>query len=225
MASEWYRSTAWDPQAQRDFEERLRRARSTSRAQYLYIKGASLAGQGNLTAAAQLWRRVLDDYPSSMQAWTVRECLGDAARQEGRLDEAEHWYRELIDVNPTLNATTHMVEVSLAEILIATNEDPKRDEGMELLQSAIDRGGLLNNQLFRWHLALIEAASQLGDTETVQRAARTALTLADRPPNFARHPTVGKVNVDEKTLQRLRGLADGKGQRPAPRRLWPRGTG
>lgn len=90
-------TTAWDPQSQSDFEERLRRARSTSRAQYLYIKGASLAG-ATLTVAAQLWRRV----------------LGDVARQEGRLDEAEHWYRELIDVNPTLNATTHMVEVSLA---------------------------------------------------------------------------------------------------------------
>jgi hypothetical protein len=37
---------------------------------------------------------------------------------------------------------------------------------MRLLQSALDRGGLLNDQLFRWHLALIDAATQLGDTET-----------------------------------------------------------
>ncbi|HEX6393427.1 MAG TPA: tetratricopeptide repeat protein [Acidimicrobiales bacterium] len=226
MEDEWFRSPAWDLEAQSDFEERLRRARSHSRGQYLYIKGESLAGAGNLTAAYKLWQRVLVEHPSSLHAWTARERLGDVARQQGRMDEAEHWYRQLIEANPTLNATTHMVEVSLAEILIATNEDSKRDEGMRLLQSALDQGGLLNNQLFRWHLALIEAARQLGDAETQQRAARTALRLTESGPNFPRHPTVGLVETDNETIQRLRALADSKVEGSGPRRrLFRRTTG
>lgn len=220
MANEWYRSPEWDRQAQSDFEERLRRARSQSRAQYLYIKGESLAAAGNRTAAYELWQRVLADYPCSMHAWTARERLGDVTRQQGRTDEAERWYRELIEVNPSLNATTHMVEVSLAEMLIATNEPSKRDEGMELLQSALDRGGLLNNQLFRWHLAVLEAATQLGDSETQQRAARTALALTERGPNFPRHPTVGLVATDGKTIERLQAIADGDVRGKGARKRW-----
>jgi len=201
----------------------MRRARSHNKPQYLRIKGLALAESGDTPAAVQLWKRVLAEYPSSLDAWPVREHLGDVARDEGRPDEAQRWYRELLELNPALKATTHMLEVSLAEILIANNNEAERDEAMRLLQSAINRGGLLNDQLFRWHLALIETATQLGDAETQRRAARTALSLVGRGPAFTRHPTVGMVNTDDVTIQRLRDLADGTPQRKkAHHRPWSR---
>lgn len=224
MADDWFRSAAWDQDAQDEFAARLRRSRAYNRPQYLWIKGVALAEAGDTTAAISLWERVLNEYPCSLHAWPARESLGDVARQEGRLDEAERWYRELIEVNPTLNATTHMAEVSLAEILLAAKEEAKSDEGLRLLQSAIERGGLLNDQLFRWHLALIEAVGQLGDLETQQRPARTALSLLERGPRFSRHPTVGLAKADKVTVRRLRALAEGTSLKRRSHRTWSRGN-
>jgi hypothetical protein len=66
---------------------------------------------------------------------------------------------------------------------------------------------MFDNQLFRWHLALIAAAGRLGDDQTMRRAARTALGLVGRDPQFARHPSVGVVEPDKRTLTWLRRIA------------------
>ncbi len=125
------------------------------------------------------------------------------------MDEASHHYRKVIEENPSLNGTTHMVEVSLAEMLLDEGNPANADEAVGLLQSALKRGLFLNDQLFRWHLALVRAAVQLQDVETQRRAARTALALAERGPGLTRHPTVGVVQKDEITLRWLRGIVDG----------------
>ena len=66
---------------------------------------------------------------------------------------------------------------------------------------------MFNNDLFRWNVALARVAVSLGDVETQQRAARTALDLAGRGPQLPRHPTVGLVSSDKKTLKWLGRLA------------------
>jgi hypothetical protein len=45
------------------------------------------------------------------------------------------------------------------------------------------------------------------EKETVQRAARVALELADRDPVFPRHKDVGIVHADKAILRRLKRLA------------------
>jgi plasmid stabilization system protein ParE len=64
-----------------------------------------------------------------------------------------------------------------------------------------------DHELLRWHLTLIRVAERLGEQETVQRAARTALELASRGPRLARHPSIGVVRTDLRTIRRLRRLA------------------
>ena len=66
---------------------------------------------------------------------------------------------------------------------------------------------MFNNDLFRWNVAAARVAVSLGDVETRQRAARSALDLASSGPQLPRHPTVGLVSCDKKTLKWLGRLA------------------
>ena len=206
MARDWYRTAAWDMSAQEDFERRLARARPSGRAQYLRIKGIFLAEAGQEAAAQTLWERVIRDHGESLDCRMSIEHLGDMARRHGDGARAEKLYRQLLAQWPDLNATTGMAEVSLAELLLDLGTQSAAHEALHLLKSALDRGGAihLNTNLFRWHIALVRASELIEDQETVRRGASTALQLAERGPQFSRHPTVGVVNADPVTLSWLR---------------------
>jgi tetratricopeptide (TPR) repeat protein len=210
VPDEWYRTADWSHADREDFEKRLARARAWTRPQYLRIKGLALRDAGDLEAAVSLWKRVIEEYPDSLDATSAFEHLGDVARRLGDSAEAERWYRALLDRSPSLSGTTGMVEVSLAELLIDEDDAGRCNAALELLESALHRRRhMMNDQLFRWHIALLRASEQLGETETQQRAARTALRLAERGPEFPHHKTVGVVNTDDDTLAWLRARASG----------------
>ena len=210
MAADWFRSAAWDEDARSDFEKRLSRATIGNRPQYLRIKGLALSEAGNDAAARELWLRVLHEYPESFDVNASIEHLADSERRAGMIDAAEEHYRDLISRSPTLNGTSGMGELSLAELLIDSDDKARLHEAVELLDRALHRGTMLPAHRFRWHLALTKAATEMGDRETQQRAARTALGLAAnaRPP-FPRHPTVGTVHADPATIDWLESAAAG----------------
>jgi hypothetical protein len=83
------------------------------------------------------------------------------------------------------------------------------DEALRLLDSALKRGRMMNSDLFRWNIALARVAEQLGDAETVSRAARAALSLTKLGPQYPRHPTVGLARPDAATLAWLEKAAAG----------------
>lgn len=209
MADDWFRSPDWSPAAQEDFEKRLSRARPYNRAQYMRIKGLALSEAGEHCGARDLWDRVLrstEELSAGQQAPAL-EHLGDSYVHEDTAT-AEGYYRRLLAEYPTLNGTSHTVEISLAELLIGTGNRGSMEEALVLLNSFGDRGtAQFPSVLFRWHLALIRIAQATGEKETVQRAARTALELVSRGPVFPRHKEVGVVHADTKTLRRLRKLA------------------
>jgi hypothetical protein len=69
-ADDWYRGTDWSAQTQERFEAKLARARQTSRAQYLRIKGVGLtaaADAATRSAGRDLLRRVVTEYPSDQR--------------------------------------------------------------------------------------------------------------------------------------------------------------
>jgi predicted Zn-dependent protease len=180
MSADWFRGSSWDRLAQEEFERRLNRARSTNRPQYLRIKAIGLSDSGQLGAAKELLNRVVRDYPKSLDCRVCLELLGDIARKEGSARDAENKYREVLQRWPDLNARTGMVEVSLAEVLTERGQRNASDEALGLLDSALKRGTVtFNSQFFRWNIALVRIAGQLGDAETVERAARTALSPSE----------------------------------------------
>jgi hypothetical protein len=173
------------------------------------IKGLALADAGEKCGARHLWERVLEsteELATSQQA-SALEHLGDSYAKDDPA-AAEDYFRRLLAEHPSLNGTSHTAEISLAELLIDKGDRPSMEEALALLNSFLERGtSQFPSVLFRWHLAFIRIAQATGETETVHRAARTALDLAGRGPVFPRHKTVGVVHADKKTLKRLRKLA------------------
>lgn len=237
MPTDWFRDSSWDPASQANFERRLARARSNSRPQYIRIKGLALAEAGDLSAARALFERVIRDYPNSLDCRASLEHLGDLARRQVDHTTAQRAYQELFERWPDLNATSGMVEVSLAELLLEERNQGRAQEALRLLQSAIERRGAVdfNANLFRWHIALIRAAEAVGDPETVKRAATTALRLAERGPRLPASSRTQEVKprlVDayapspsppsnRSQRQRVAGHAPCATDQPAdPRALW-----
>lgn len=208
MVDDWFRSPDWSPHAQEDFEKRLARAREHSRAQYLRIKGLALRDAGLREAAREVWLRILAGGPAyDFERAFALELLGDLDKDSDP-PEAERRYRQVLEDCPDLNGTSGTVEISLSELLIDHGGEPSRGEALGLLKSWLEREtSQLPNILFRWHLALIQISERMGDDVTVQRSARTALSLAARGPVFARHKDVGLVRTDSRTLRRLKQLA------------------
>lgn len=208
MADDWFRSPDWSPTAQADFEARLLRSRDWNHAQYIRIKGLALSEAGLLQPARELWERVLDqDLGHDFEKAGTLEHLGDSYRDTDP-ERATQYYRRLLREHPTLNGTTATVEIALAELEMATGRRADTDKALSLLNSFLERGtSQFPNVMFRWHLVLIDIAKATGETETVQRAARTALDLAARAPVFKRHQDVGVVHADRQTMRRLQKLA------------------
>ena len=208
VADDWFRSPGWSPDAQADFEARLRRARTGNRTQYTRIKGIALQESGQIDAARGLWSRILEnDLGHDFEKASTIEHIADSfVGQDPTI--AERYYRTLLAEHPTLNGTTATAEISLAELLVDKADPASMEEALAHLNSFLERGtSQFPSVLFRWHLALIRIAQATGEKETVRRAARTALDLAGRDPVFPRHKTVGVVHSDDRTLKRLRKLA------------------
>lgn len=208
LTDEWFRRPDWDGAARADFERRLARAHPRSRPQYLRVKALALRDAGDDEGARTLLLRVLDpDGAHPGEVAIATELLGDLAVRQGDGELAERYYRRGLDAPGYPSGTTGAVEISLAELLL-NKGNAGRDEALTLLDSWLARSGLrFDNQMFRWHLAVIKAAEQTGDRETVRRAANTALELASRGPQLARHEDVGLVQADAAALSRLRNLA------------------
>ncbi len=173
------------------------------------IKGLALCAAGHVEGARDLWTRVIE---AETEHWpevsASLEHLGDSYRHDDPR-RAETYYRRLLSDHPTLSGTTACVHLSLAELLLDRHDRKSVEEAADLLATWLDKFSIpFPDAHFRFNLALIRAAQALGEKETIQRAARTALGLAARGPVCPRHgQEVGVVKADAKILRRLRKLA------------------
>jgi predicted Zn-dependent protease len=210
VAGDWFRSPAWEEAARADFEARLGRAQPHNRQQYIRIKGLALRSAGHTDAARKLLERAADQpepYGALHQSVAAWETLADMAVERGDRATAEQLYRRILTL-PNQSGSTGTIEISLASLLLDTGRTHDRDEASALLDAWAKRDEMkFDRDLFQWHLVLIRLAEAAGDRETVQRAPKTALILAERGPQLPRHPDVGLVHGDKATLKRLHKLA------------------
>ncbi|AEV85452.1 hypothetical protein ACWT_4430 [Actinoplanes sp. SE50] len=211
MPTDWYRTTEWHESAQAEFERRLARARPSSRGQYLRIKAVSLAEAGIVDGARDLYRRVVKVDPDGSSAASATELLGDLERAQGNAAVAEQHYRTLLDRWPTLNGTSRLAELSLAELLTEHGDAHHLAEADRLLIACADRGLAFDDAIFRWNVARARLADRLGDDQSRAAAATTALALVGKGPQLPRHPDVGLVRTDEATLRWLKRLTNRPG--------------
>lgn len=207
MADEWFRSPAWGPDDREDFERRLARARATNRGQYLRIKGLALNGAGHTDGARALWLRVVADPGYEIQRWSALEHLADLAFDHDP-HEAERLYRQLLSEDPTLNATTQMAEVRLAELLTREGTARSLHEAEEFLEAwRTNRHSPLPVNHFQWEVARARWGEATGRADVTQNAAQQAIALAGRDSPFPRHPGAGVVRPDAKIMSWLKARA------------------
>ena len=222
MARDWFRSPGWTALDREDFETRLKRARPTSRPQYLRIKALSIEEE-TPEGAEELFRRVIADYAEHWPELAfAHERLGDLRIRAGDDRTAEDHYRLALATSPTLSGTTGEVHLKLGELLLDRNGPT--DEVYAMLDAAT-RHMTLNKSVFRWHVLAAKAGRASGDRTTAAASAVIALELLDAPPQFSRHPNVGLAEADQHVISMLRELAAGRGTQQGSRRSWIRRRG
>ena len=75
--ADWFRHSTWESHDREDFARRLARAPAANRAQYLRIQGVHLAEAGLHEPAIGILRRVVDEYPQSLD---VAPALSELSR-------------------------------------------------------------------------------------------------------------------------------------------------
>jgi tetratricopeptide (TPR) repeat protein len=210
VTEEWFRSRDWSAEAQEDFEARLRRAREYNRPQYLAIKAGELlahGGKAETEGARCLLMRVIETYPESLSVVSAHEQLGALDSREGNRRGAEAHYREALRLSPERHVWGD-ARLRLPELLIEDGNDETRREAGELLDALPPVALTFSSQRFRYAVARARLARNSGHRAEAQRYAEDALREAERvKPDFARHPTVGRVTADPTVLREMAELA------------------
>ena len=210
MAEEWFRSSEWDGRAQEEFEERLRRASSSYRSQYLRIKALALMDHGGdpeARGARELLVRLIETYPGSSDVVMAHEHLGELDAREGHRPAAEAHYRAAMCLAPERN-TRGDAALRLPELLIEDDTDESRREAHEVLDAIPPDSLVFARDRFRFSVAQARLAQAEGDNAEARRYAESALEEAGRDaPDFPRHPTVGRVTADKTVIGQMRKLA------------------
>lgn len=214
MTEDWFRSTGYSTTDMEEFELRLNRARSHNRAQYLRIKAVTVADLQNREAeeaALRLLRRIVDEYP---QAWSevnfAHEKMGSLYERMGRFDDAEREYRWVVDsYSKTRSGTSGLCELSLAELIIRTEQSSKYPEAADLLVQTAKRTTMIfKSDWFRYWLASARLAKRVGrDSDAAEFAEKALAIAASNEPQFKRHRNVGNVVIDmsiQHELEQLR---------------------
>jgi hypothetical protein len=211
----WFRCTRWTPEASREFEVRLARARKSSRAQYVRIQGVTLVEHGAEKDGRVLFHRVLDEWPEDeFQVVGALEHLADSYAKAGELGKSERYYRELLELRPPSSrgsGTSGVASLSLAEVLLRRGGEYRVKEAFLLLADPGLQGALFFDvQRFRHASASARACAMLGLKEDSAQWAKSALdivALSAGREQLPRHPGIGKANPSRSELKALRKLA------------------
>jgi tetratricopeptide (TPR) repeat protein len=205
-STDWYSSADWGPEAEKEFEAKLRRARN--KGEYLRVKGVTLIQQQDKArrqAGRSLLLRLVRDFPDTPTVSWAWEHLAEAEEADGRYEEAEQNYREALAAYPRRPGIRGHAAVKLAGLIAATRQPDKYAEASALLDA---HGAVWKIEQFWAHLARARMAADRGDGAEASSHARAALALhADAVPRAPRHPEVGHVRTDAETLRELEALA------------------
>jgi tetratricopeptide (TPR) repeat protein len=213
VSDDWYRSSAWGSADQALFEEKLRRARPWSRAQYLRLKGAALAASSRRRereAAPGLLSRVIREYAEDeLQVAMTWSDLGRYYSEERDWESAAGAFRSCLDAEAAYSGSLETgSELALAEVIVAAEWADRYGEALVLLDAA-DRAVLtFKVERWRWLIARARIAARMGHDDEAASSATRALALLDDPqPDFPRHPDVGLISPDRSVVRELKQLA------------------
>lgn len=214
---DWFRSETWSETTRAAFETRLARSRTEfHRAQYLRVQGLTLTETNRrreVSAGRALLERVITEYPGEvLEVAGAHSALADSFARENRPREAIEHFRACLALESGRNFK-HRAELRLAEVLLAHDAtDASLGEIAELLDEAANQAFFHSEA---WRIAVARARLHAKQKDTVGAAAHAqhALALiANNSPKLARHPDVGLIETDRKTVKEMQKLASRSGR-------------
>jgi tetratricopeptide (TPR) repeat protein len=208
MSKEWYRRRVWSSEDAKDFENKLMRAHSRNRAQYLRIQAHHLAEASLHAPALQLLDRMLMEYPGNLFIALAHHQRADLLLRLGKPEEAIVAYRQAMEAqrkNPNIRTGSYL---DFAWFVAQTSRTSLLDEAIEVLK---EFGGEEAWPIAKFKhfgaLAIIYAAK--GNFPLASRHAKKALAAMDaKESGFRYHRNLGLVrDVDHHMIKRLNDLA------------------
>jgi tetratricopeptide (TPR) repeat protein len=218
---DWFRNTDWNDQIESEFEARLKRSRTNyNKAQYLRIQASYLL-DSSLTKiqkrGIQFMERLINDFPEeTFSTIHGHEQLGDFYLKNEDYQKAEKHFRIVTDHyhSNTRSSTTGLADLKLSETILLSNQEDKFQEAYELSTSKFDETGgrlMLNDQKFYYATLMANLCLRMGKSEEGSEYANSALQLSTiTEPQFNRHKTVGIIEADTNTLERLKKIKEKK---------------
>lgn len=209
--NEWYRSSNWSAEEERDFFSRLNRARPGNRAQYLRLKGIALCDSLDEQVQASgvdLLMRVVSDFPDeSHQVAGAHSRLARFFEQTGEEITAFRHYERAIAVTEN---DAFRSKLRLAELIVRNELVDEYGYAARLLNELESDELITNDIAVRLCISRARLAQATGNQDLACKNARLALELlADNESSFPRHPVVGQALVDDQTFTELSNLAEG----------------
>jgi hypothetical protein len=208
---DWYRSAAWDAEAQQHLEAKLARARRESRPQYLRLKALALLAtddERRRQAGVALLERVLADFPDDrVQAAGAHVALGRYFEEAGDAARGARHLRAALRLQEGTNVRWG-AELLLAELIVRHGLEADDAEADELLDRVLAAGPIFRSEQFRYAVARMRLAHRRGRPDEAAAYACGALHLFEHnEPASPRHPTVGLIRADDATLDELHEIA------------------
>jgi tetratricopeptide (TPR) repeat protein len=172
------------------------------------VRLAEQSNQGAHQIAIALLRRIISDFADVWYEVNFsHEMLGHIHENDDRFEEAEREYRWVVGAYAKgRSGTSALCDLTLAELIIRTDQSAKFDEAVRLLEQAA--GNItFNSDWFRYWVAAARLAELLGLRDDAATFAGKALGLAQvKQPQFPRHPTLDIVRADSGILAEMRML-------------------
>ena len=203
MQNDWFRKATWTPKDQADFYERLSRASSRMKPQYLHIQGLSLCAVGSeyRQDALALFDQTLQNYPEDVLRANVFTSKADCLVQLGRVDEAASAYLDAINQMRKVRNVQSNAPVSYAWLVALNRLERHYETALDCLEE-FGRDNKFPVEQFRRHASRALILDSRKEPEAARAAARLALdeVLKD-DSGFHHHRTLGLVDDQFKDVR------------------------
>jgi len=198
MAIDWFRKRSWSEKDQSDFWQRLARAKTHNRAQYIFIQGYTLKETGSQywTSATSLFDHVIENYPDSINFVQALSAKADCLLSSGDIDGALQYYDRAVERMRIMPNIQTWAWLDLTWVVATRRLSHQYEKALDLLDEFGRAQLLFPVVAFRIHgsRALIQSAR--GQSDLGAQAARSALSFADTDSSGLRyHPKIGVVGA------------------------------
>lgn len=205
---DWFRRTTWTAQDQEEFFARLRRARTSSRGQYLLIQAGAIK-ECYPDEAFRLLQILLDEYPARTWLALAYLTMANCHVIKNQPEQAVECFRNALQQEKDFPNVRTNAWLDYATYVIESQWTACYPEILDtLLGEPYDRL-MFPCQLYAFHGAIAVICDHFARPEEAAQHARLALGFAQQENSgFRYHAIVGLVtSANRKTIQQLKRIA------------------